>query len=55
MIPREQAVRKVLLALSNPLYMMSIPSREEVYRLIDEFNITIKEVLEYRQKQSERS
>jgi len=54
MSPREEALREILIALGNPLYMMSKPSREKVFRLADEFNITVKEVLEYRQKQSER-
>ena len=54
MSPKEEAMQEILRALANPLYMMSKPSRERVFKLADEFDLTVKEVLEYRQKQNER-
>jgi hypothetical protein len=45
-VTREGAVRVVLYALRNPLVLLSVPDREEAYRLVDEHNITARDLLD---------
>jgi hypothetical protein len=43
---RARVVKKVLRVLQNPLALMTVPEREEAYRLALDYKISAKELLD---------
>jgi hypothetical protein len=49
---KEKAIRKILYALRHPLFLMSIPSREETIKLAEEYNVSAADLLNALYKQN---
>jgi hypothetical protein len=50
---KDKAIRYLLLALSNPLFLMSVPDKEKAMELAKRFNVTVLELLEAKIKRSQ--